>query len=96
MKIKHIIQTLIISAFCTAFIMHLYTGKYGIKNHHELYLEVESKKKQQQELNAQITSLENDIHRWQTDPLVKEKMVREDLLYSYTNEYVYLVPKATT
>ncbi len=96
MKIRFILHSIILSALCGSFFYHLYYTKNGLKAHRELCTEVEATKEQQSKLQHQIASLEAELHEWQTDTFVKEKVAREDLLYSYTNEHVYLIPRATT
>ncbi len=96
MEIRFILHSIILITLSTTFFYHLYYTKNGFKAHQELCVEVEHAKIKQAELKHKIASLETELHDWQTDLFVKEKMAREDLLYSYTNEHVYIIPQATT
>lgn len=96
MNIRFVLRTIIICALCTSFFWHLYYGKNGIKAYNQLCSEVHAASYKKEALEQTIVGLEAEITTWQTDSFVKEKVAREDLLYSYTNEYVYILPKAKT
>ena len=96
MNIRFILHGIILSTLCTSFCYHLYFGKNGIKAYQKLLLEVDATRRKQVILEQKITLLKHDLDDWQNDIFVKEKVAREDLLYSYTHEHVFIVPNATT
>lgn len=96
MKIRLLLQIIIISFLCAACFRQLYYGKNGIKAYLALSLEVEGAQADVQKLRQTLAEREAEVYAWKTDPFFKEKLAREDLLYSCTNEYVYIIPGAST
>lgn len=96
MNIRFVLRIIILSGVGVGFGYHLYYTKYGIKAYQKLCLELDETIQQQEHLKRIIAEREQTLHIWQTDTFVKEKVAREDLLYSCTNEYVYLIPRAKT
>lgn len=92
MNLKSWIKLLIIAALIGWYIYYLYNNPKGIKFQRARAAE----NAQEQSL---IAELEADIDKLQTkkvgiisDPFEQEKIIREDLQMSCTNEYVYLLP----
>ncbi len=93
MNFKSWIKLLIIATLIGWYIYYLYNNPKGIK--FQRARAVENAHEQ-----SLIAALEADIDKLQTkkvgvisDPYEQEKIIREDLQMSYTNEYVYLLPK---
>lgn len=96
MKIRFIFRGIILATISIGFGYHLFYGKNGIKEYQQLNQDFMLIKKEYDQATTKLALIEQEIRLWETEPFMKEKVAREDLLYSYTNEYIYLVPQATT
>lgn len=91
MYTKHIVRGIILCGLLGSFGYYLTFSKKGILAYFERKQEVLIEKKVVEKLKAEIAKLQHDTHKWETDSYAREKLAREDLQMSYTNEYVYLL-----
>lgn len=95
MRAKTILQGLVLLATLVAVGHYLITNEHGIQTYLGLKKETLLEKQIVAKLEHEINELEQTLVAWETNPLEKEKLAREDLLMSYTNEFVYLLPAST-
>lgn len=95
MKLKSWMKIMVLAIATGGYIHHFYTNPKGVFRQRKLAQENESEKNK-------IAALENEINRFQektialqSDWLEQEKIIRQDLQLSYTNEYIYLLPAKT-
>jgi len=91
-KGKQLLQALILTCLSSSFIYYLRYTDNGIEAYFALKKENNEEEKKVQELQATIKKLEGTIQQWKNDDFIKEKMAREDLQMSFTNEYTYILP----
>lgn len=92
MKAKTLIKIVILSMMIVVAGYYLIINEHGILTHRNLKKEVQIEKQVVTKLEQEIITLEQRLQVAQNDPFEKERLAREDLLMSYTNEFVYLIP----
>ena len=92
MNFKSWIKLLIVVALIGWYIYYLYNNPKGIKFQRARATENAQEQSLIAALEADISKLQTKKIALQSDPFEQEKIIREDLQMSCTNEYVYLLP----
>ena len=91
MRMKQFIRGTILFSLLGSFGYYLTFSKKGVLAYLERRQEILIEQKIVEKLKAEVAKLELSTEKWNSDPYVREKLAREDLHMSYTNEYVYLL-----
>ena len=75
------------------YVHHLYTNPKGIIYQQSLAAENAAEQNIINTLSRQVANLQSKTIALQSSSFEREKIIREDLQMSCTNEYVYLLPK---
>lgn len=89
---KNFIRVLLVASLTTYSGYYFYTNPKGIMHQKKLAAENTKLKQKITLLEQEISTLQTNRVMLESDPFEKEKVMREDLHMSYTNEYVYLLP----
>ncbi|MBM3886541.1 hypothetical protein FJ364_01310 [Candidatus Dependentiae bacterium] len=92
-NIKDWIKLSLLAGACIWYIHYLYTNPKGIFQQRQMIAENTIDKQTIHSLIAEIDTLKQKTTALQSDSFEREKIIREDLQMSCTNEYVYLLPK---
>ncbi len=93
MKIKTIIQSSFFLAVCCAALIYVVRSKQGLLSFINHKKEFQQELLKVQALEQKNDAIKKEISDWKTNPLEQEKMARQDLGMSFTNEVVYITPK---
>lgn len=93
MNLKSWIKLLIIAALIGWYLYYLYHNPKGILFQRERAAENAQQASLIAALEADIEQLQTKKIKVQSDAFEQEKLMREDLQMSCTNEYVYLLPQ---
>lgn len=91
MKTKKIIHTLILLSAASTASYYLLTGKHGISAEHSYKKAILEKLKIIEKIESDNALLEKELAEWNQSSFFKEKMAREELHLSCTNEWVYFI-----
>lgn len=94
MKAKNIIRGLFALSLCCVTFIYFWRGDHGLRTYLNLKKEVLQEASTVKALEDNINGIKQKIAQWNTDSFEKEKIARQDLSMSYTNELVYLTPKS--
>ena len=89
MQFKTILRSLIVISLIGSFCYYLTYNKKGIRAYFNHKQEIAKEQDYVKKLNTQIVTLQHACDVWDTDPFEREKLARQELQMSYTNEYVY-------
>lgn len=92
MKIKTLIQHIIFLLLLCGAALYFVFGKKGIRSYVSLKQEFDQEKERVVNLEQEIEQINQTIKKWQKDSFEKERIARQDLSMSFTNELVYLTP----
>lgn len=90
MNKKNIIKY-VLAAEVLLFTIFYYRGAHGLRAVHELQQENSAIEQVMQQEKLEISKLEDEIIRWQSDPFYKEKLAREQLHMARKDEEIYLI-----
>ncbi len=72
----------------------LYENKnQGIRTYQTLMKEYNQEKAHVETLEKKISDIKQNIDSWQTNSIERERIARQDLGMSFTNELVYIIPQ---
>lgn len=90
-QIKRALMRLFLVLEMVAFGYVYIAGKNGIQSLSEHKNVVVDMKKHIERLNEEVTSLEHEIHIWQTDDFYKEKIAREQLQMARKGDELFYI-----
>lgn len=93
MNLKFWIKTGILAGLVCWYIHHLYTNPKGVLYQKSLAKENATEQARVNSLVAEVAKLQTKTIALQSNRFEREKIIRQDLQMSCTNEYVYLLPK---
>jgi cell division protein FtsB len=93
MNLKSWIKIGLLAGLGGWYIHHLYTNPKGLLHQRSLAKENAAEQARVNSLVAEVANLQTKIIALQSNRFEREKIIREDLQMSCTNEYVYLLPK---
>jgi cell division protein FtsB len=91
MKKKNILQISFFISLCSLASTYLWKSKQGIFTYLNLKKEHRQETIDVQAIEYKNNELRQKINQWNNDSFEKEKVVRQDLGMSFTNELVYLI-----
>ena len=91
MELKTTIKTSVLVLFVGLALHGAFFGEKGILRHRELVQEIVTEQLAITEISQENATLNQQIAATQGDSFPREKIAREDLQMSCTNEYVYLL-----
>ena len=92
MKLKTIAQGSFFLSLCCIAIIYLWQSNQGLHSYLKLKKEFQDEVSNVQELEHNINDIKQKIEQWHTDSFEQEKIARQDLGMSFTNELVYVTP----
>jgi len=95
-KIKKIIHGAFFLVLFSCAGTYLFKSNNGFRTYYTLKQDFNQEKEHVEKLELKINTIKQDIKNWQTDTLEKERIARQDLGMSFTNELVYLMPTKKT
>lgn len=93
MKTKTLIHGLFFLSLCCITLIYFWKSDYGLRSYINLHKEVQQEEDNVHSLEDAIKNIKQKTAQWNTDSFEKEKIARQDLSLSYTNELVYITPK---
>ena len=96
MKTKTLLQCTVLLLFTLPSVYYLITGQNGIQKYYHLHKELIDEQKKIATLEEKINTLKAHITLWNSSTFEHEKIARQDLSMSYTNELIFLTPHTTT
>ena len=93
MNLKSWIKIGLLAGLGGWYIYHLYTNPKGLLHQRGLAKENAIEQARVNSLVAEVANLQTKTIALQSNRFEREKIIREDLQMSCTNEYVYLLPK---
>ena len=93
MNLKSATKLCLLSACVGWYLHYFYYNPKGILHQHKLVAENAIIKESINALTNEIVLLKSKTRALQSNRFEQEKIMRQDLQMSYTNEYVYLLPK---
>ncbi len=94
-KIAEYIKMGFLFSLCGLFAHHFYFNPKGVRAQRKLKAENQREKVKIAHLQEEVTALRNSITGLSSNDFEQEKIMREDLQMSCTNEYVYLLRNQT-
>lgn len=92
MKIKTMLQGVVLFACIGPSVYYLVTGPKGFQKYRMLKREVLVENNNIAQLTETINQMQTNIDTWNNTPFEREKIARQDLSMSFTNELVFLTP----
>lgn len=91
MNLKSWMKIMVLATATGGYIHHFYTNPKGVFRQRKLAQENEIEKNKIAALENKVSQLQQKTIALHSDWLEQEKIIRQDLQMSYTNEYVYLL-----
>ncbi|MBX9830685.1 septum formation initiator family protein [Candidatus Babeliales bacterium] len=91
MQKKHLIQGALLLMLGIGMGHYLVFNPNGLQMQKRLKATIAQEQTKVDDLKQKIAALEQELTTWREDSFYQEKLAREDLLMSYTNEMVYFI-----
>jgi cell division protein FtsB len=92
MNLRRVVRLYVFSIIFVLAVAHFFFGENGLVEHRLLKNQLDFEELKAARLNCRVDDLKNIVADWHDSDLPRERLAREELCMSFTNELICITP----